>query len=90
MAGNKGTRRLDQSTRAALSAIESALLSLPTKRIRDDEFTADQYIRGMQLKGDTRTFHGLRATLLTMEKQGKLKSRKVCMNGKECNAYSKA
>jgi len=90
MASNQGTRRLDKSTRATLSALESALASLPDKQIRDDEFTRDQYIVMMREKGDKRSFDGFRGALLALVKQGVLKQRKVCIDGKECNAYSKA
>jgi hypothetical protein len=73
-----------------LSALESALAAIPDKQIRPDEFTRNQYIAMMREKGDKRSFDGLRCALLTLVKQGVLKKRKVCIDGKECNAYSEA
>ena len=75
---------------SVMSALESALASLPDKQIREDEFTADQYIADRKKKGDNRSHDGIRCYLYRMEKNGLVKSRKVCIDGKECNAYSKA
>jgi hypothetical protein len=73
-----------------LSALESALAAIPDKHIRPDEFTRNQYITMMREKGDKRSFDGFRGALLALVKRGVLKQRKVCIDGKECNAYSKA
>jgi hypothetical protein len=75
---------------SVMSALESALAALPDKQIRRDEFTAEQFIAAKQKEGDQRTHNGLRAALLTLEKRGVLKCRKVCVDGKHRNAYSKA
>lgn len=88
MVSNKRTRGLDQSTRNTLSALEAALMASQPKDIRADEFTADQYIMAQIAKGDKRSYEALRNALRHMQKAGKFKSRKVVVNGKECNAYS--
>lgn len=90
MASNKRTRGLDLATRNTLSALESALSAMSDKQLRPDEFTRDQYIELMRQRGDARSFDALRNTLLMLTKSGVLKSRKVCVDGRECNAYSKA
>jgi uncharacterized protein HemY len=74
---------------SVMSALESALAAIPDKQIREDEFTRDQWIAKMRENGDKRSFDGLRNALLALVKQGIFKSRKVCIDGKECNAYSK-
>jgi hypothetical protein len=88
MASNKGTRGLDQSTRNTLSALDAVLAEMPVKTIRPDEFTLDQYVERRIAMGDDRTHSGHRALLDRMCKAGKLKQRKILVNGKECNAYS--
>ena len=88
MASNKGTKRLDQSTRLTLSALDSILAEIPDKTIRPDEFTLDQYVERRVAMGDDRTHSGHRALLDRMCKAGKLKQRKILVNGKQCNAYS--
>jgi hypothetical protein len=75
---------------SVMSALESALAAIPDKQIREDEFTRDEWIAKMRERGDKRSFDGLRGALLALVKQGVFKSRKVCVSGKECNAYSKA
>jgi hypothetical protein len=75
---------------SVMSALESALAAIPDKQIREDEFTTEQFIAAKQKEGDQRTYNGLRAALLALEKSGVLKCRKVCIDGKHCNAYSKA
>lgn len=88
MASNKGTRGLDQSTRLTLSALDSILAEMPDRTIRPDEFTVEQYIEHRIAIGDNRSYHGHRCLLLRLCKDGKLKHRKIVVNGKECNAYS--
>ena len=88
MASNKGTRGLDQSTRNTLSALDAVLAEMPVKTIRPDEFTLEQYVERRVAMGDDRTHSGHRALLDRMCKAGKLKQRKILVNGKECNAYS--
>jgi hypothetical protein len=75
---------------SVMSALESALAAMPDKQIRPDEFTTEQFIAAKQKGGDTRTRNGLRAALLALEKSGVFKCRKVCVDGKHRNAYSKA
>lgn len=88
MASNKGTRGLDQSTRNTLSALDSILAEMPVRTIRPDEFTFEQYAERRIAMGDTRTYHGHRAVLDRLCKAGKLKQRKIVINGRQCNAYS--
>jgi len=88
MASNKRTRGLDQPTRNTLSALDAVLAEMPVRTIRPDEFTVDQYIEHRIAMGDNRSYHGHRSLLLRMCKDGKLKHRKIVVNGKECNAYS--
>ena len=68
--------------------MKSLLDIMPSKTIRDDEFTMDDYVTMMRQNGDTRTHEGLRSALQNLERNGKFKSRKVVVNGKERNAYS--
>jgi hypothetical protein len=75
---------------SVMSALESALAATPDKKIRPDEFTSNQYIAMMRENGDTRSYDGLRNALKVLAENGVFKLRKVCVDGKECNAYSKA
>lgn len=71
------------------AALMKSLLAItPVKSIRDDEFTMDDYFAMMKQNGDARSYEGIRSALQNMERNGKFKSRKVVVNGKECNAYS--
>ena len=71
------------------AALMKSLMAIsPVKTIRDDEFTMDDYFAMMRENGDTRSYEGLRSALQNDERNGKFKSRKVVVNGKECNAYS--
>ena len=71
------------------AALMKSLMAIsPVKAIRDDEFTMDDYFAMMRKNGDTRSYEGLRSALQNDERNGKFKSRKVVVNGKECNAYS--
>ena len=71
------------------AALMKSLMAIsPVKSIRDDEFTMDDYFAMMRENGDTRSYEGLRSALQNDERNGKFKSRKVVVNGKECNAYS--
>lgn len=88
MAGDKRTQRLDQSTRNTLSALDAVLAEMPVKAIRPDEFTLDQYAERRAAMGDNRTMNAHRSILQKLCKSGKIKQRKILVNGKECNAYS--
>ena len=88
MAGNKRTRGLDITTRNTLNAIEAALASVPTKSIRADEFTIETYVAHVEAAGDHRTLDGHRSRMRRLVEEGKFKTRKVTVNGRECNAYS--
>jgi len=71
------------------AALMKSLMAItPVKAIRDDEFTFEDYMAMMRENGDTRSYDGLRSALQNLERNGKFKSRKVVVNGKECNAYS--
>lgn len=88
MASNERTRGLDKSTGDTLNALDAILAEMPVKTIRPDEFTLDQYAERRAAMGDNRTHQGHRNILDRMCKAGKLKRRKILVNGKECNAYS--
>lgn len=88
MASNERTRGLDKSTGDTLNALDAILAEMPVKTIRPDEFTLEQYVERRIAMGDDRTHSGHRALLDRMCKAGKLKQRKILVNGKECNAYS--
>jgi hypothetical protein len=58
--------------------------------LRDDEFTAEQYIEKSKNLGKYKTYDSSRGELKKLVKNGELKSRKIKLNGKQCNAYSAA
>jgi len=58
--------------------------------LRADEFTAEQYIEKSKKLGLYTTYDSSRGELKKMVKNGELKSRKIKLNGKQCNAYSAA
>jgi hypothetical protein len=58
--------------------------------LRDDEFTAEQYIEKSKKLGQYTTYDSSRGELKKLVKNGELKSRKIKLNGKQCNAYSNA
>jgi hypothetical protein len=58
--------------------------------LRDDEFTTEQYIEKSKKLGKYRTYDSSRCELKKLVKLGELKSRKIKLNGKQCNAYSAA
>lgn len=88
MASNERARRLDQSTGNTLSALDAILAEMPVKTIRPDEFTLDQYAERRAAMGDNRSMNAHRSILQKLCKSGKIKQRKILVNGKECNAYS--
>jgi hypothetical protein len=90
MASNKGKRNLDQSTRHTLTALEKALKMTTASPLRDDEFTAEQYIEKSKKLGLYTTYDSSRGELKKLVKNGELKIRKIKLNGKQCNAYSAA
>jgi len=90
MASYKGKRNLDQSTRHTLTALEKALEMATASPLRDDEFTAEQYIEKSKNLGKYKTYDSSRGELKKLVKLGELKSRKIKLNGKQCNAYSAA
>jgi hypothetical protein len=56
--------------------------------LRDDEFTTEQYIEKSKKRGKYTTYDSSRWELKKLVKNGELKSRKIKLNGKQCNAYS--
>lgn len=88
MASHERARRLDKSTGDTLNALDAILAEMPVRTIRPDEFTLEQYAERRLAMGDPRTHHGHRGVLDRMCKAGKLKQRKIVVNGRECNAYS--
>jgi hypothetical protein len=58
--------------------------------LRADEFTVEQYIEKSKKLGIYTTYDSSRWELKKLVKNGKLKSRKIKLNGKQCNAYSHA
>jgi hypothetical protein len=81
---------LDQSTRHTLTALEKALEMATASPLRDDEFTAEQYIEKSKKLGLYTTYDSSRWELKKLVKNGELKSRKIKLNGKSANAYSDA
>jgi|LakMenEpi05May12_1017382.scaffolds.fasta_scaffold03753_4 hypothetical protein len=90
MASYKRKRNLDQSTRDSLSALEKALEMATASPLRADEFTTEQYIEKLKKLGLYTTYDSSRWELKKLVKLGELKSRKIKLNGKQCNAYSDA
>jgi hypothetical protein len=88
MASNKRSRGLDKSTGDTLSALDAILAEMPVKTIRPDEFILEQYAERRAAMGDCRSMNAHRSILQKLCKNGKLKLRKILLNGKECNAYS--
>jgi hypothetical protein len=54
----------------------------------DYEFTTEQYIEKSKKLGLYTTYDSSRGELKKLVKNGELKSRKIKLNGKQCNAYS--
>lgn len=90
MASYKGKRNLDQSTRDSLNALEKALETATASILRNNEFTTEQYIEKSKKLGQYTTYDASRWELKKLVKLGELKSRKIKINGKQCNAYSDA
>lgn len=90
MAGNKGTRGLDQSTRNTLSALDYALeqTDIASAR-RGDEFTSQEYYAGLLAKGEQIGQSGALYRLNGLVTSGKIKKRKLMINGATTNLYSK-
>jgi len=66
------------------------MANLVTPKLRDDEFTAEQYIEKSKKLGLYTTYDSSRGELKKLVKNGELKIRKIKLNGKQCNAYSAA
>ena len=90
MASDKGTRRLDQSTRNTLSALDLALQQDDTKPKQDDEFTIAEYIDGMRAKGINLALRTATSRLDNMVHNGLLKKRLMMIGSRFTNLYSKA
>jgi hypothetical protein len=66
------------------------MADLVMPKLRDDEFTTEQYIEKSKKLGLYTTYDSSRGELKKLVKNGELKSRKIKLNGKQCNAYSHA
>jgi hypothetical protein len=90
MAGNKGTRGLDKSTRNTLSALDWALEQSETQAARRvDEFTSQEYYFALVAKEPNISYSGALYRLRALVTSGKLKKRKVTIAGAPTNLYSK-
>ena len=89
MAGNKRTRRLDQSTRATLSALDYALEQTDTTKRKEDEFTSSEFYHALIAKGVKISNSGAMYRLTEMVARGELTKRKLMINGATTNLYSK-
>lgn len=90
MASDQRTRGLDKSTRATLSALDYALeqTDIASAR-RGDEFTSQEYFAGLLAKGEQIGQSGALYRLNGLVTSGKLKKRKIMINGATTNLYSK-
>jgi hypothetical protein len=66
------------------------MADLVMPKLRDDEFTTEQYIEKSKKLGLYTTYDSSRGELKKLVKNGELKIRKIKLNGKQCNAYSDA
>jgi hypothetical protein len=90
MAGNKGTRGLDKSTRDTLSALDYALEQSEVSAARlVDEFTSQEYYEALVAKGAQISHSGALYRLNGLVASGKLKKRKMTIVGATTNLYSK-
>ena len=90
MVSNKGTRGLDKSTRATLSALDFALeQSEAALSRRADEFTVVEYCAGMNAKGIPLKRRSALDRLALLVQSGKLKKRVIIINSRPSNIYSK-
>ena len=90
MASDQRTRGLDKSTRATLSALDFALeqTDIASAR-RGDEFTSQEYFAGLLAKGEQIGQSGALYRLNGLVTSGKLKKRKIMIDGSSTNLYSK-
>jgi hypothetical protein len=56
--------------------------------LRPDEITCQDYLRECRKLNPSITMNSARYKLAQLKSDGTLKSRKVIIDGKECNAYS--
>ena len=66
---------------------ELVRLTVPLK-LQPHEFTADDYITECQKVNPSITDDACRGVLARMRRKGEIKSRKIRLNGKQCNAFS--
>lgn len=90
MAGNKGKRSLDQSTRNTLSALDWVLQQDDTEQRREDEFTIVEYVDGMRAKGVNLALRTATGRLDNMVHNGLLKKRRMMIGSRFTNLYRKA
>ena len=89
MASNKRTRRLDQSTRNALSSLEWALQQSIESPRRDDEFTLSEYLESLQKAGMDISYRQAQARLDSMVEKKQLAKRKINIKGAQTNLFRK-
>ena len=87
MASNERKRTLDQSTRAALSGMDSLLAELAEDGLRPGEFTARQAYESHREKGGARSDRSIREILVAKARNGQMLCRKAVIDGKWTNAY---
>ncbi len=89
MASNKRIRRLDQSTRNALSSLEWALQQSIELPRRDDEFTLSEYLESLQKAGMDISYRQAQARLDSMVEKKQLAKRKINIKGAQTNLFRK-
>jgi hypothetical protein len=89
MAGNKGTRGLDQSTRDTLSALDWALEQSEKTERKANEFTSSEYHDGLIAKGVNIGKRAAIERLYLLVTKGVLTVRKITLKGSQTNLYSK-
>lgn len=80
----------NQTTKAALSALDFALSQLGTDEKREDEFSIDDFIQSLAAQGEIISVSSAVGRLNTLLTKGDLKKRKARFGGRMTNLYSKA
>jgi hypothetical protein len=80
----------NQTTKAALSALDFALSQLGTDEKREDEFSIDDFIQSLAAQGEIISVSSAVSRLNTLLTKGDLKKRKARFGGRMTNLYSMA
>lgn len=75
-------------TPKSLLAIDQILKETPLNDIRDDEFTVQMFVDRANATGAKMNTNQARCRLERMKERGLVKTRIVCVNGRNINAYS--